>query len=137
MTPENQKSLIEKFPKIFDQDFYFETGDGWYDLIYSLCSCIDRYVEDYNKSLKDFAKEGTEPLSVKASQVKSKFAGLRFYTNSYGHDEINAMIALAETHSYKVCETCGGRGSRKGTSWIFTMCDPCWASFEEKRKSGK
>lgn len=133
MSPENQKSLIEKFPKIFDEDFYFECSDGWYDLVFTLCANIQNYVDHYNESTKQFMKEGTEPFQVKASQVKSKFAGLRFYTDNTSHDEVHGMIRMAESMSFKICEQCGHKGSRKGKGWIFTMCTPCWDSHQKKK----
>lgn len=147
MSPENEKKLAEKYPKIFkllgdneDENrwpvsYGIECGDGWYDIIDVLCFQIQQYVDRYNESLEKFAKEGTEPLDVHVHQVKEKFAGLRFYTNAV-HDEISAMIRVAEGMSYRICESCGNRGSRKSTgSWIFTKCDPCWEEFEKKRNA--
>lgn len=145
MSPEKEKALAEKYPRIFkflhDENasprwsivYGIECGDGWYDIVDVLCSNIQSYVDRYNESLKDFAKEGTEPLFVEAHQVKQKFAGLRFYTNEV-HDEISGMIRVAESMSYRICENCGNKGGRKSTGgWIFTKCDPCWEEFEKKR----
>ena len=37
MSPEKEKLLKDKFPKIFADNFYFECDDGWADLINILC----------------------------------------------------------------------------------------------------
>jgi len=101
------KILIDTFPAIFAQRFYFEVGDGWFELIYDLC-----------KKLENTSR------SPKASQVKEKFGGLKFYVD----DETPAqtkLISTAEKASYEICEKCGVPGDTKEetkVSWIKTRC---------------
>ena len=77
MKPELQKKLYEKYPKIFRQKklsmketcmcWGIEAGDGWYDLIDQLCAQLQ------------FNTDKNRYPQVEATQVKSKFGGLRFY----------------------------------------------------------
>jgi len=101
MKLELQNKLFEKYPKIFRQKdlppqetcmcWGFQCGDGWYDLIDSLCHCIQHYVE----------WKGIQ--QVEAGQVKSKYGGLRFYIDG-GDDYVDGMIRLAEHMSYTIKE---------------------------------
>jgi hypothetical protein len=94
--------LCEKYPLIFAQRnmpmtetcmcWGFECGDGWYDLINTLCYSIQSYLNS-----------NTDVPQVVATQVKSKFNGLRFYYEG-GDDVTDWMISLAETMSEKIKE---------------------------------
>lgn len=55
-------------------------------------------------------------------QIKEKFGGLRFYYDG-GDREIDGMVRMAESMSYRLCEVCGlpGRPNREG--WIRTLCE--------------
>jgi len=152
MSPEKDAQLCTKYPKIFrssdgsplapNSAWGFECDDGWYDLIDTLCACIQREVDNSISAQKfsidrgDLSPEAAVPeedLQVAASQVKEKFGGLRFYTYG-GNDRIYGMITMAESMSYKICEACGVPGRpNKGGSWILTLCDPCRARHEEAR----
>lgn len=122
MKKELQDSLYAKYPNIFKQKdlgaqetlmcWGIEVGDGWYDIIDMLCSCIKNDVL-YNQC-----------PPVEAVQVKEKFGGLRFYVNG-GNDRIDGMISLAESMSYRICETCGAPGRPNSSGWISTLCEPC------------
>lgn len=116
MRDELAEKLYTKYPEIFvnRENFWgFECGDGWYDLIDSLCSQITFH-------LKHNAKPGTEQFVV--SQVKEKFGGLRFYGDG-GDDKIHHFIWFAESFSHRVCETCGAPGKTRSGGWIYTSCD--------------
>ncbi len=123
MTQENEQKLFNRFdffhPERSIKDslmaFGFECGDGWFDLIWELC-------EDIETALKnDTANEAAEfPFQV--VQVKEKYGGLRFYSNS-GTDEIFALIDTAEEKSTEICEICGEPGEARGHGWIMTRCD--------------
>jgi len=127
MTPDLEKKLVEKYPKIFSQKdlppnqslmcFGFECGDGWYDLLDDLCGKIQAYVDEGNYS------------QIEATQVKEKFGTLRFYING-GDDYIWDVIEKAEVESGKICEQCGAPGKVRGKGWLFTMCDLCWDKKE-------
>jgi hypothetical protein len=65
------------------------------------------------------------PITLTVTQIKEKFGGLCFYYHG-GDDTISGMVHLAESLSYKTCETCGSTkniGHTKG--WIKTLCEEC------------
>jgi len=71
----------------------------------------------------------------RASQVKEKFGGLRFYMTC-GTDEIYDLTDKAEALSYKTCEECGKPGEERHGGWIRTLCDYChenWDKIRSKR----
>lgn len=86
----------------------FECGDGWYDLIDTLCLQLQ------------FATKNGAPQVV-ASQVKEKFGVLRFYTRGQ-NDNQEGMIELAEAMSARLCEVCGNRGRIVKNRWLRTRC---------------
>ena len=102
MKKELQDKLFEKYPKIFRQKdlskqetcmcWGFQCGDGWYELIDALCNCIQSRI-DY--------KGGQQ---IEAVQVKTKFGGLRFYTNCTDDAFILGLIRMAESMSYNIKE---------------------------------
>ena len=58
-----------------------------------------------------------------ASQVKEKFATLRFYMTS-ATDEMYDLIHEYENKSGKICEECGsGEGKLRNDGWLSTLCD--------------
>jgi len=100
--------------------FGFECGDGWYKIIDYLCHCIQSYVDSNNKT------------QVEATQVKEKYGTLSFYISG-GDDIVYGMIWMAEHLSSKTCERCGDEGMIRGHTWIFTMCDDCWETYQKSR----
>ena len=151
MTPEKDKYLCEKYPKIFrDRNasmrqtamcWGFECGDGWFDLIDTLCSQIQYHIDWKLEGQKVAIKRGEvaledaiteEQLQVVASQVKEKFAGLRFYIYG-GDEEIRGMIKMAESMSYKICEECGNAGKVRKCGWWRTLCEQCHIEREQKK----
>ena len=137
MNEELDKILCEKYPKIFRdrsksmQDscmhWGFEHGDGWYNIIEAACRNIQNHVdwkrkqEPYASMSHDEFDEIHQPI---AAQVKEKFGGLRFYVDN-ADDYTSGVIAMAESMSYKTCETCGSPGKQTGKGWIKTMCESC------------
>lgn len=134
MTPEAEKRILAKFPKIFVQYglpmtqtamcWGLECGDGWAWLIEELCASLQWDI-DNNK----------EP-QVEASQVKEKYGRLCFYTGSTT-DRQYGMIKLAEALSTRICELCGspsGKLEERG-GWWATQCDWC-VSKEAARRAG-
>ncbi len=129
MSPEKTKQLLSKYPEIFGENFHFECNDGWFDIINTLCREIKHHQDKKNKNSTD---EDGEENNVKASQVKEKFGGLRFYT--YGGDDIvYGLVSFAESLSYKVCENCGNKGNLYQDGWWKTSCEPCQQSWLSKR----
>lgn len=130
MSPEKDKLLCEKYPKIFcdrtNPDnrqtlmcYGFCCDDGWFDLIDTLCMNIQHHC--------DHSKECTQ---VVAAQVKEKFGALRYYVEG-GDDYVYGLIDMAQSMSNKICETCGNPGIPRSKGWIKTRCDKC----EEEHKS--
>ena len=119
MKPELDKALCEKYPKIFvnrhaDMSttamcWGLEVGDGWYNLIYTLCEAL---TYTYTTSIKVDEEDGkhlgikpyadnyyftVEPPQVIADQVKEKFGGLRFYYHLEYNERNNYLL---ETEKY-------------------------------------
>ena len=138
MSPEKEKILCKKYPKIFKTPTDFkgslelwglECDDGWFELIDTLCNKIQSHIDWRSKNIQD--AEELENLQVIAQQIKEKFGGLRFYVTG-GDDITEAFISFAETMSLKICETCGNPGKQQSDrGWIHTACDPC---FEKRAR---
>ena len=110
MKLEYRNKLIENFPKIFDSDFYFECDEGWCNLLFDLCSKIQSYCDEGKCE------------QVKATQVKEKFATLRFY-HSGGDEYIYKLIDEAEAKSAETCEVTGGHGILHKRGYYYkTLC---------------
>ena len=119
MKPELDKALCEKYPKIFvnrraDMSttamcWGLEVGDGWYNLIDTLCEAL---THTYPTSIKVDEEDGkhlgikpyadsyyftVEPPQVIADQVKEKFGTLRFYYHLEYNEQNNYLL---ETEKY-------------------------------------
>jgi hypothetical protein len=87
---------------------------GWIDLVVDLHERLVELLPDYT-----------------IAQVKEKFAGLRFYVNTYGTErddprvsQAYELIAEAEHRSQSICQVCGEPGSmRSDGGWFGTFCD--------------
>jgi hypothetical protein len=132
MSPELDKILCEKYPKIFvDRNagpmeslmgFGFETHDGWFDLLDVLCYNIQNHI-DWCNSGHLLNPEAYDAIpQVIATQVKEKYGTLRFYTSG-GDSMTNGMIQMAEAMSARICEKCGKPGHLRGEMWVYTACD--------------
>jgi hypothetical protein len=125
MKEELDRQLCEKYPLIFaDRNksmqetcmcWGFEHGDGWYNIIDSLCANIQNHIDWQNR-------QGEKVPQVVATQVKEKFGTLRFYYNG-GDDVIDGMVRMAESWSAVACEECGAPGTQNGQGWIKTLCE--------------
>lgn len=116
MTPLHQHILRKDFPLLYDEHFCFETGDGWFGLIYELSS-------DLNKLVKQEKKQ----TYYRVVQVKSKFAELRYYMDCTT-TEMDALVNRAESLSRKTCEYCGEPGTRDMQNyWLHVRCENCVA----------
>jgi len=123
MNSQLDTALCEKYPKIFVNRhgnvettamcWGFECGDGWYDLIDTLCGEIQHHLDrNASKDTKQFV----------AVQIKEKFGTLRFYGDG-GDDRIRSFIWFAESFSGKICEQCGSPGKIRRGGYIHTACD--------------
>jgi hypothetical protein len=135
MTPELDKLLCEKYPKMLinrHKDMQetamcwgFACGDGWFNILDQLMGNIQHHIDWKNKN--------TEVVpQVTLDQVKEKFGTLRFYYTG-GDDYISGMVTLAESLTGVTCESCGNVGERRGGGWVHTYCTPCEEAREIAR----
>ena len=126
-----EKEMHEKYPKIFSQPYGgFAIGEGWYQIIRSLCENIQsriNSVECYRKQLilrNPHNNPLPEPIEqVVVEQIKEKFGGLRFYYQG-GDEKISGMVDMAESWAVHTCEVCGSAGSNRSIGgWLTTLCD--------------
>lgn len=122
-----QEKLYKKYPNLYkDQNkditqtamcWGIECGDGWYNII-----------DELSKRLED--------LNCVASQVKSKFRGLRFYLNEYDN-KAHYLIEKAESKSYSTCEYCGGKAIKHYAELVsaLTLCKKCKNIKHDKSNS--
>jgi hypothetical protein len=120
MNPELDKKLCDKYPEIFRDRhgdmrttamvWGFECGEGWYQIIDTLCGCMQSYTMANGKP------------QVVATQVKEKYGTLRFYTQDHD-DTVDGIIRVAEEWSSRTCEVCGQAGVLRGNSWVKTRCE--------------
>lgn len=96
--------------------FGIETGDGWKDIIITLCNKIEVLIKELPQEQID---DG-----VACVQIKEKFGGLRFYMHG-ATEAMNNLIDQAELDSFKICESCGKPGEVRPGGWISTLCDSC------------
>lgn len=147
MDQELQNKLYEKYPQFFvNKDktpmespmcFGIEAGNGWYDILSSLCWMIKQHEDNKrwqkewedkkNQEIKDsigISIEGTteEYFPVKFDQIKEKYGGLRVYFSG-GDDYVEGLVSMAEAMSYKVCDVCGNKGEANKGGWISVRCE--------------
>ncbi len=120
MQQDLSNKLREKYPKILNNQS-IDCGDGWYGIIDNLCGVIQRYVDGVTRYEDD--KEVHCP-QVYATQVKEKFAGLRFYYRG-GDEAVEGMIYMAEWMAQHTCDRCGEPGKLKdiGDGVYATRCN--------------
>lgn len=129
MSPELEQKLFDEFPLLFRgrskpateslMRYGLEHGDGWYQIIYVMCKCIDSYVKEKN-------------IDYEFIQIKEKFGTLRIYDNG-GDDFIKTIISMVEFMSSVICEVTGRPGKlycSSSSSWFKTLCK------EEAEKNG-
>lgn len=140
MNPEHTLHLCKSFPKIFPKldrsqsdsvTFWFECSDGWYNIIYTLCSNIQNYI-DWKIENNKLSPLEAESLQVVATQIKEKYGTLRFYANG-GDEATDGMIGLAESFSAHTCEGCGNVGKNYNDGWVRTHCEPCEVKYQKER----
>jgi Fe-S-cluster containining protein len=151
MKKELDEQLVKKYPLIFKNRYGdvketlmcwgFECGNGWYQILDSLCANIQHHIDwkekqrqwtiTFNsKAALEEMKEVPDAIAqVVAVQVKEKFGGLRFYYDG-GDDQISGMVRMAESWAANTCETCGAPGKSRNGGWIKTLCD----NHEEERQ---
>lgn len=108
MKKELDDLLCQRYPLIFAERHLsmketcmywgFTCGDGWFDLIDSLCERL-QFWTDHNGAPQ-----------VVASQVKEKWGELCFYPRGAASEKQWGMIEMAEAMSARICEQCGKPG---------------------------
>lgn len=101
--------LMQKHHKILRPAGYVEVGEGWFPLIDSLCTDLQKISNDTG-------------LQIEAEQIKEKFGGLRFYTSTSTKPHAD-RITVAEEQALVTCEVCGAPGKQRDGGWIRTLCD--------------
>jgi hypothetical protein len=138
LTNKSWDTLYKQYPELFsnkDKDITTscmawgcECGFGWFDILSSLCWMIKehenniRWQTEYKQ--KDNPEYQSDYFPVKFDQIKEKYGGLRVYFSG-GDDYISGLVDMAESMSYKICESCGQKGSPNKGGWISTLCDNC------------
>lgn len=123
MKDELEKKFYERWPAWFNRTvppvrggfWGFECGDGWFDLIWSLCVDLETLVGD----------------NFVVQQVKEKFGTLRFYAYNV-NSGAELRIRQAEGESSRTCMLCGQPGEERYEGWIVTLCDPCNTKRNER-----
>ena len=91
------KKLQKEFPKVYKEyprcGFY--VNPGWEELLTNLSKELSEHLEKF-------------PQEFVVSQVKSKFMGLRFYTDTYDKD-LQEIINRYEQESLLIDEITGNR----------------------------
>lgn len=145
MRDELDRRLCEKYPLIFaDRNksmmetcmcWGFEHGDGWYQILDSLCANIQSHIDWQNENFAKGYPHYEKPVpQVVAQQVKEKFGTLRFYYNG-GDDVIDGMVRMAESWSAVACEECGAPGTQNSRGWIKTLCETHRKEREDRYES--
>lgn len=118
MHPDKEKFLCDNF-SFFGKNFYFECGDGWFEII-----------KDFSQRLSQLKKPFLD--YIKIQQVKEKFGSLTIYysTEEYLIDEkvdfIEGLIRRAQEKSKGTCELCGNPGKlQKRKSMYLARCKDC------------
>lgn len=139
------ENLAKKYPDLFKkaQVEHFECDNGWYNILDVLCGLLNHPVSRAREHLK-WVQERRDGENVKEteftsipiaekkladaleqlpsiSQVKEKFAGLRFYVDG-GTNEAHNYISFAEDMSMVTCEECGAPGEIRNTGWAKVRC---------------
>lgn len=139
MDAELENTLYEKYPQFFSNKdkgimqscmaWGCECGNGWFDIISSLCWMIRQH-EDNKAWRKKYLEENdpeklkNEPeyFPVKFDQIKEKYGTLRVYFSG-GDEYVEGLVSMAEAISGKICEVCGNKGSSNKSGWISVLCD--------------
>lgn len=120
----NYDVFYKKYPKILKVEsesmksfpmFGFECDDGWFNILDTLMSNIQHYIDWKNEY-------GEVVAQVTLDQVKEKYGTLRFYYSG-GDDYVSGLVNMAESISTVTCETCGNLAKLRGKGWFYTACD--------------
>jgi ribosomal protein L37AE/L43A len=91
-----------------------EVSDGWFDLLYKMCTEIQATGRDFT------------PV-----QIKQKYGRLRVYYKM-GDARVDEIVEKYEELSEFTCEECGNPGVYRKEQ-IIVLCDKCLRSIAAKR----
>lgn len=118
MRDDLEKRIYAAGPNLFDSESKPSVccGDGWFGIILELTEDLECMG----------ARDGLS-AEVKASQIKEKFGGLRYYLDGPVSDEMYERISAAEDRSFKTCEACGSTDGvvTSGKGWLTSLCEKC------------
>jgi hypothetical protein len=102
----------------------FEHGDGWFGIVWRVCSDLEPLVVELEK-------ETGERFEI--LQVKEKLGTLRFYVGHHT-DAIDRRIEEAQMESARPCEVCGQPSRQQEVrGWVLAKCHNHADSLEEGR----
>jgi len=124
---EKYEQMMKQFPHLYaDRNasmqvtcmcWGIDCGEGWHDIIRDLSAELEAMI----LKLPPEAQE-----QVKASQVKEKYGGLRFYMTA-STDEMEKAIGRASRKCSTICEDCGQPGKNEELfGWWRTRCHDCY-----------
>lgn len=132
MTDEKDAALCAKYPKIFSERnmsmqetcmcWGLDCGDGWYDLIDTLCCQLQSEVDQNPKQVQIIAK-----------QVKQKYGTLRFDVG-WASERIAGMVQMVEAISGRICEECGNKATVRTRGYVRNLCEPCHAESKKPKE---
>lgn len=104
MNSQLDKALCIRYPSLLlrgeisnNDSFFFECGDGWFDIINATLDVIDK-------------KPTRSDPGISVTQVKEKFGLLRIYCRN-ADEYASAAIDISELISALTCEICGNSGA--------------------------
>ena len=112
----------------------FECGDGWFDILDTLCYFLQEVCHEHARK-------------IIVEQVKEKYGSLRFYwrwewsseTGDIGvfpdvlNHHVDALVNMAEALTHYICEMCGATARLRGKTWVVTLCDAHWRTYQRDR----
>lgn len=136
-----QQKLYYEYPSLFENKdksikescmaWGIDCDIGWYNILSNLCWMIAQHEQNIEIRKKYLEKNDPEKLKslpeyfpVKFDQIKQKFGGLRVYFSG-GDQFVEGLVAMAESISYSICESCGDKGKPNKEGWISTLCESC------------
>lgn len=148
ISAKKQKELFKKYPELFEYALPPYKGKGNHPISKYHIECWKGWLGLIEKLSEELAAIDTEKV-VRVTQIKQKFAGLRYCITLQGKkpsykDKVLKLTQKYENVSFEVCEACGnpGDGAREeDTGYLLTLCDTCLKTkdFNEynRRKSVK
>ena len=132
MRPDLENTILSRWPKWFDVEgdvkngfmrYGFQCGDGWFEIICSLCERLEPLVNCLNV---------TQQEQFRVLQAKQKLGGLRFYV-SQRTPAIELEIGCACEETIQTCENCGRLGAPQTVDGLLiTLCVNCHDQLQVK-----